>query len=199
MKDEVKIRMATEKDAAKLLEIYAYYVENTAITFEWDVPSISEFADRIKNTLQKYPYYVATVTKNDKEKIIGYAYASAFKTRAAYDWAVETWIYIDKDCRRSGTGKLLLEKLESTLQKQNITNVNACIAYTGYTDTNLTNDSMFFHEKMGYVLAATFHQCGYKFNKWYDLIWMEKMIGEHTNNQKPFIPFSELKKYQADF
>ena len=74
MKDEVKIRMATEKDAAKLLEIYAYYVENTAITFEWDVPSISEFADRIKNTLQKYPYYVATVTKNDKEKIIGYAY-----------------------------------------------------------------------------------------------------------------------------
>ena len=146
MKDEVKIRMATEKDAAKLLEIYAYYVENTAITFEWDVPSISEFADRIKNTLQKYPYYVATVTKNDKEKIIGYAYASAFKTRAAYDWAVETSIYIDKDCRRSGTGKLLLEKLESTLQKQNITNVNACIAYTGYTDTNLTNDSMFFHE-----------------------------------------------------
>ena len=91
IKDEVKIRTATENDAEALLEIYEPYVRETAITFEYEVPSAEEFRSRIRNTLLKYPYLVV---EQDGE-IIGYAYAGPFHDRPAYDWAVETSIYVD--------------------------------------------------------------------------------------------------------
>lgn len=109
--------------------------------------------------------------------IIGYAYVSIFHERKAYDWAVETSIYVDKDYKRSGCGKLLYQALEKILKKQHISNLYACIAYTEHEDEHLTNDSMHFHEHLGYELVGTFKKCGYKFNRWYDMIWMEKMIG----------------------
>ena len=84
------IRTATANDAEAILNIYAYYVENTAITFEYDVPTLEEFTQRIENTLKKYPYLVA---EKDGE-ILGYAYAGVFKDRAAYDWSAETTIYL---------------------------------------------------------------------------------------------------------
>ena len=91
--DEIKIRTATPEDAEALAAIYAPYVENTSITFEYTVPSVKEFAERIRHTLARYPYLVA-----EKSGIpIGYAYASAFKGRAAYNWSVETSIYISQD------------------------------------------------------------------------------------------------------
>ena len=105
---ELKIRIASAKDAAALLEIYAPYVKNTAITFEYEVPSLQEFERRIENILKKYPYLVAETDG----KIVGYAYVSAFKERAAYDWAVETSIYIDKKLKRMGIGKKLYSVLE---------------------------------------------------------------------------------------
>ena len=118
------IRIATEADAAALLQIYAPYVENTAITFEYEVPTEQEFAKRIKHTLEKYPYIVALEDK----KIVGYAYAGPFKERAAYDWDVETSIYVDMEYKRNGIGRLLYEKLEQLLCEQRILNVNACLA-----------------------------------------------------------------------
>lgn len=189
-KKNITIRTATITDAAELLEIYSYYVQNTAITFEWDVPSVQEFSNRIENTLKKYPYIVAEITRNNEKKIIGYAYAGSFKTRAAYDWAVETSIYVDKDYRNLGAGKLLLTSLEKLLQKQNILNVNACIAFAQQENEFLTNDSYRFHKKMGYSLVGTFHQCGYKFDKWFDMIWMEKIIGKHIRNQPKILDFN---------
>lgn len=189
-KKNITIRTATITDAAELLEIYSYYVQNTAITFEWDVPSVQEFSNRIENTLKKYPYIVAEIIRNNEKKIIGYAYAGSFKTRAAYDWAVETSIYVDKDYRNLGAGKLLLTSLEKLLQKQNILNVNACIAFTEEENEYLTNDSYKFHQKMGYSLVGTFHQCGYKFDKWFDMIWMEKIIGKHIRNQPKILDFN---------
>jgi len=184
--EDIKIRVAAPDDADELLEIYSYYVENTSITFEWEVPSLSDFRGRIENTLKKYPYLVAI--KNGK--IIAYAYVSPFKTRAAYDWAVETSIYVHKDYKHCGIGRLILTRLESVLAKQNILNVNACIAYPPVEDEYLTKDSVRFHEKMGYKLVGEFHQCGYKFNRWYNMVWMEKMIGNHIENQPVIIPFS---------
>ena len=179
----MNIRIAKLEDAKDLVNIYKYYVKNTAITFEYDVPSIEEFTERIKNTLSKYPYLVAE--KNNK--IYGYAYASAFKTRPAYNWAVETSIYVNHEVSRNGVGTLLYKKLEEYLKLQNIINVNACIAYPN-------EKSEEFHKKFGYKKVGHFTKCGYKLGKWHDMIWMEKFIGAHEISPQNIIPFSELNK-----
>lgn len=176
----MKIEKVIETDAKELLEIYAPYVRNTAISFEYEVPSIEEFTERIRNISSKYPYIKAV---DDKGEILGYAYAGAFKGRAAYNWSVETTVYVKEGNRKTGVGRALYETLEETLKKMGVLNLNACIAFTETEDENLTNGSMHFHEKMGYSYVGTFHKCGYKFNKWYDMIWMEKMIGNHEKNQ----------------
>ena len=185
---DLSIRIAAVKDAEALLAIYRPYVENTAITFEYEVPSAGEFRGRIENTLKKYPYLVA----EQDGRIVGYAYASAFKTRAAYDWSVELSVYVDMNCKRSGIGSALYAKLEEILARQNICNVNACIAYPKVEDETLTMDSILFHEKMGYTQVGMFHDSGYKFKRWYHMIWMEKMIGEHIEEQPSIILFPNL-------
>ena len=188
---EIEIRTASVSDAAKLLEIYRPYVEKTAISFEYEVPTVEEFALRIDNTLKKYPYIVAL----RDGKILGYAYASEFKGRAAYDWAVETSIYIAEDAKGMGTGKKLYQSLEKSLVLQNILNMNACIACTDNEDEHLTNGSIAFHEKMGFLTVGRFHAVGYKFGKWYDMIWMEKHIGDHNENPRTVKKFGEIKDF----
>ncbi len=188
MQTDLTIRMATTSDAQELLNIYIPYITDTAITFEYDVPSVNEFADRITQIQKKFPYLVAIV----EGKIIGYAYASAFKTRAAYDWAVETTIYLSPESQGIGYGKKLYYALEDLLKKQHILNLNACIAYTTTEDAHLTNASTLFHERLGYKKVAHFTKCGYKFGTWYDMIWMEKMLGEHPAQPEPVLPITQL-------
>lgn len=178
---KIKICIAKCEDAKRLLEIYTPYVLNTAITFEYVVPSIEEFKLRINNILNRYPYLVAKVD----DKIVGYAYTSSFKNRAAYDWAVETSIYIDSVYRNLGIGRILYNELEKISKKQSVLNMNACIAIPD-------EGSVAFHQRMGYRQVAHFHQCGYKLNRWYDMIWMEKMLGKHNLEPELFIPFSKL-------
>lgn len=179
----MKLRIATIEDAKELVSIYKYYVDNTAITFEYEVPSIEEFGIRIKNTLEKYPYIIA-----EEEGIIyGYAYASEFKGRKAYEWAVETTIYVKHDSDNKGIGTDLYNELERYLKLQNIINLNACISYPN-------EKSETFHEKFGYKKAAHFTKCGFKFGKWHDMIWMEKFIGKHISKPEDVIPFSKLEK-----
>ena len=177
----ITIRMANPADAQALLNIYAPYVINTAITFEYDVPSVEEFASRIAHTLEKYPYLIAEEGGN----ILGYAYASPFHDRSAYDWAVETSIYVDQNIKHRGIGRKLHDALESTLREQGILNMNACIAYPPEEDEHLDKNSVEFHAHMGYRLVGEFYKCGYKFNRWYNMVWMEKLIGEHLSDQKP--------------
>lgn len=181
MEEDLIIRMAAAPDAPKLLEIYAPYVRETAITFEYTVPTVQEFESRIAKILTRYPYLVA----EQKGEVIGYAYVSSFKERAAYDWAVETTIYIKQNQRGSGVGKRLYFSLEEIVKKQNIINMNACIAYPN-------PDSIAFHEHLGYKTVAHFTKCGYKLNRWYDMIWMEKILEEHPVKPKEFIPVSKL-------
>lgn len=180
-KQSVQIREVSVADAKRLLEIYKPYVEDTAITFEYEVPSVEEFAERIKNTQERYPYLVAQIG----DEIVGYAYAGPFKERAAYDWSVETSIYVDRERRKEGIGKALYEALEKALQNCNILNVNACIAYTQEEDAHLDNNSVEFHQHFGYKIVGHFHQCGYKFHHWYDMVWMEKYLGEHLEDPLP--------------
>jgi phosphinothricin acetyltransferase len=175
------IRTATANDAEELLTIYAYYVENTAITFEYDVPTLEEFTQRIENTLKKYPYLVA---EKDGE-ILGYAYAGVFKDRAAYDWSAETTIYLKQDAVKGGLGRMLYEALEKELQKIGVLNLYASIAYPIVEDEYLTTNSADFHAHLGYEKIGEFHKCGYKFGNWYHMIWMEKFIGEHVEKPVP--------------
>lgn len=188
MCDPIQIRMAAPSDAQALLEIYAPYVTDTAITFEYDIPSVEAFSQRISDTLQRYPYIVAL----EQGRIVGYAYASAFKARAAYGWAVETTVYLRRDCRGRGVGKQLYLALEQILERQNILNLNACIAYTSGEDAHLDNASVAFHERLGYVKVAHFTKCGYKFGRWYDMIWMEKLPGPHPAQPRPVLPISAI-------
>ena len=185
----VNIRIASVRDAAALLAIYKPYVENTAVTFEYEVPSLADFSARIQYALERYPYLVAEA----RGELLGYAYAGPFKSRAAYDWAVETSIYIRQDRKRMGAGSRLYAALETALAAQGILNLNACIAYPEVPDEHLTRDSVAFHERLGYVHAGRFRRCGYKFYRWYDMVWMEKHIGVHERLQPPVRPFPDIR------
>ena len=182
------IRIVKLSDIPQILRIYSYYVLHTAITFEYEVPSEKEFENRIQNILKRYPYLVY----EENNTIKGYAYASVFKGRKAYDWSVETTIYVDPDCKGKGIGKKLYIELEKYLKKQNILNVNACISYIEKEDEYLNLNSVHFHEHMGYSMVGQFHQCGYKFDRWYSMVWMEKFLGNHKIPVQEVIPFLEV-------
>ena len=185
---DLTIRMAAPTDAEALLAIYAPYVQNTAITYEYDVPSPEEFAARIAKTLKSYPYLVA----EHQGEVVGYAYAGRLHERKAYDWAVETSIYVRQDLRGMQLGRRLYDALEALLKRQNVISVNACIAYPEVEDEYLTRNSVRFHERMGYKLIGHFHRCAYKFGRWYDMVWMEKALGDFPDTPDPFIPLPKL-------
>lgn len=186
---EYAVRLARPDDAAALLDIYAPYVRETAVTFEYDVPSQEEFRRRIEAVEKMYPYLVA----ERDGRIAGYAYASPFKERAAYDWAVETSIYLRMDERHHGLGWMLYGKLEAVLRLQGVVNINACITLSPEGDSRVSGDSPAFHRTHGYTPAGHFHSCGYKFGRWYDIIWMEKTVGPHRPDMKPVKPLSEVR------
>lgn len=184
----ITIRPVSPADSQALLDIYRPYVEHTAITFEYEVPTAEEFARRIRRTLKRYPYLAAEKDGH----FLGYAYAGPFHERAAYDWCAEVSIYIRTDVRGTGIGKKLYEALEHALAAQNILNLYACIAWPDKEDEYLTRNSADFHRHLGYEPAGMFKNCGYKFGRWYSMIWMEKQLGTHSGHAEPIIPFQEL-------
>lgn len=183
--DNITVRNAEIGDAERILSIYAYYVKNTAISFEYDVPTLLEFQDRMKNTMKKYPYLVV-----EKDGVIqGYAYAHPFVGRAAYDWSCELTIYLDHTSQKCGLGRKLYDALEKKLREMGILNLYACIGYPDIEDEYLNKNSAEFHAHMGFSMAGEFKMCGYKFGRWYDMIWMEKIIGEHLSGQPSVQPY----------
>ena len=169
------IRSASIDDAARILGIYAYYVESTAISFELEAPSPDAFAERIAGTLEKYPYIVL----EEDGEVRGFAYAGPFKGRAAYDRSCETSIYVERSARGQGFGRALYEELERRLKEMGILNLYACVASPIEEDEYLTRDSEHFHARLGFEKVGTFHRCACKFGRWYNMIWMEKIIGRH--------------------
>ncbi len=172
MSDNMVIRDVCIEDASRLVEIYSYYVEDTAVSFEYHTPSVAEFENRIKNIHKNFPYLVCEIDG----KVVGYVYANAYSSREAYDWTVTTSIYLDKEYRRMGIGSALYERLEERLKEQGIVNLLAAIAYIDNEDEHLTNDSVLFHGKSGYTEVAHMIKVGKKFDRWYDIIWMQKVI-----------------------
>lgn len=208
---EISFRTAAPADAEALLRIYAPYVRETAISFEYEVPTTEEFRGRIEHTLRTYPYIVAVeqeaadvsdgsdagkaVPSAQRGRILGYAYVGRLHDRAAYDWSVETSIYVDRSLRHHGLGRQLYARLEALLRAMRIVNVNACIAYPATAeDPYLDTNSPDFHAHLGYQMVGRFHRCAYKFDRWYDMIWMEKRITALPEKPLPMIPFPALAK-----
>ncbi|MFI3208277.1 MAG: N-acetyltransferase family protein [Eubacteriales bacterium] len=179
---EYVVRVAEEKDMERLTEIYAHYVENTHVSFEYVPPSVEEFTGRYVEIIKKFPYLVAEYAG----EIVGYAYANTFKVRKAYEWCVETTVYLDRNFQGKGAGTALYDVLEGYLKEQNILNLYACISYPYPL-------SIDFHEKRGYKQIAYLEECGYKFGIWHDMVWLEKIIGKHTLGVKPIVPFAEYR------
>lgn len=159
------VRFATVQDVPRILEIYAPYVENTAISFEYTVPTIEEFTQRFLKITAQFPWLVW----EENGKVLGYAYGSLPFERAAYQWCAEASIYLCQSACGKGIGKKLYGELERLLGLQGYRKVYAII-------TTANEGSIAFHQAVGYRYTATMPDCGYKFGKWYGTIWMEKEL-----------------------
>ncbi|USF25876.1 Phosphinothricin N-acetyltransferase [Firmicutes bacterium ASF500] len=184
--DGIQIRTASVEDAAELLELYSHYVRRTAISFEWEIPTLEEFQGRVRRTLEQYPYLIA----HQGGKLLGYAYAGPFVGRAAYGWSAELTIYLAPESAKRGIGRALYEALERALAEMGVCNLYACVGVPAEEeDEYLTFNSAQFHAHMGFVQCGEFHRCGCKFGRWYSMVWMEKLIGPHSPGQSPVRPF----------
>ena len=176
-----KVRDARLQDAGRILEIYAHYVKNTAVTFECGVPAPANFRARMERTMARYPYLVA----EEGDTVQGFAYAGPLSARKAYDWSCETTVYLHPDARGRGWGRRLYEELGERLREMGVTNLYACVARPESPDEYLDERSLGFHAHMGFERVGEFHACGHKFGRWYNVVWMEKVIGRHVECQPP--------------
>lgn len=161
----IHVKSAIVEDAEDILAIYRPYVLNTAISFEIEVPSIKEMAQRIINYSNKYPFLVATIS----DKIVGYAYSNAFSPRKAYEYSCEVSVYIDESFRGLGVGSLLYQQMEEELKTRGIVQLISCI-------TASNKNSVSFFEHRAFTKAGQIPNIGYKFGQWHDVIWMMKTI-----------------------
>lgn len=188
MNRDIQIRVARESDAAALRDIYAPYVERTAVSFEYEAPDVATFLERIRRVQERYPYLVA----ESDGALLGYAYAGSFHTREAYSWSAEASIYLRMDCRRMGIGSALYRALEAALRAMGVRRLYASIAVPDEPDEHLTLDSVRFHTAMSYHTVGEFHHCGWKFGRWYSTVWMEKVLASDDSAPSPLKSFREL-------
>ncbi len=177
------IRLAKPSDAEAILAIYAPYIRDTSFTFETEVPSASSFAERISSYLENWPWLVCEING----VVAGYAYGARHRERTAYQWCVESSIYIHDDFQRAGIAKALYTALIEILKKQGFRNVYAVI--------NLPNDkSVRFHENCGFTYFATYEKVGYKLGKWKNVGWWQLVINEYIDEPPAPVKFAELDK-----
>ena len=177
------IRVAVEADVPAILAVYAPYILTTTYTFEYDVPTLSDFLERFRGITQQFPWLVW----EEGGEILGYAYASPPYTRAAYRWCAEPSVYLRPEARGRGIAKALYDALEKILTVQGYQ-----VLYALITEENLA--SRRFHEKMGYRFSVLFPDCGFKFGRWLGLIWMEKRLKPVEIPSKSPTPWSEFVK-----
>lgn len=157
------MRLASGADAPRILEIYAPIVRETTISFEYEVPDADEMRQRIRGKLEHgYPWLVM---END-QMLLGYAYAGRWRDRAAYDWTVETTVYVNAAARRGGVGRALYGTLFNLLRAQGFVQ-----AVAGVTLPN--EGSVGLHEAVGFISTGVTHHAGYKFGQWWDVGFFE--------------------------
>lgn len=163
------IRQATINDSKAILDIYSYYIESTAASFETETPSLIDFSNRIGSIINEYPFLVYILN----DKIVGYAYASKHKERAAYRYDIDVSIYLQNSFQCQGIGTALYKNLFEILQNKEYYN-----AYAGITLPN--EKSVALHNKFGFKEIGIHHNTGYKLNKWHDVIWLEKQLKDYS-------------------
>ena len=156
-----------EQDAAAVAAIYAPYVEETAISFEETPPAAVEMAARIEKARSRWQWLVA----EQDGVVVGYAYGSQHRERAAYRWSVEVSAYVDRHCHRQGIGRALYGALLPELADKGF-----CTAFAGMTLPN--ESSARLHEAMGFLPIGTFRSIGWKFGRWHDVAWCQRTLRE---------------------
>jgi|SRR5688572_8119247 len=159
------IRMATADDAAAIAEIYRPIVESTAISFETVAPDAGEMRQRIQEVLHAHPWLVC----EHEGAVAGYAYASKHRARAAYQWSVDTSVYVDESFRRRGIGHGLYLSLFAVLAAQGYANAFAGITLPG-------RPSVALHERVGFTAVGVYRRAGYKSGAWHDVGWWQRQL-----------------------
>ncbi|MFB6164323.1 MAG: N-acetyltransferase family protein [Haloarculaceae archaeon] len=182
-----QVRLATPADAAAVREIYAPYVESTAITFAVDPPSTAELADRIETTLEQYPWLVCETESGD---VLGYAAAGPFRSRQAYDWTVELSVYVAEAAHGAGIGTALYESLLAVLEMQGYRNAVAVV-------TLPNPESVRLHERAGFEPVGTVPAVGYKQGEWHDTQWWYRQLADHAAEPDPPRPLPAVQGTSA--
>ena len=177
------IRPATALDVPSMLDIYAPYVRETTITFEYEVPAPDAFQARFAGITGKFPWLVW----EERGRILGYAYASAPFERAAYAWCAEPSIYLRSDARGRGIGKRLYAALEAILLE-----LGYVVSYAIITGENAP--SLAFHYALGYRKCGELVNSGQKFGRWLDVYWLEKRLNSVETPRNSPIPWKEFSK-----
>ena len=179
----MSIRLARAADLPQILAIYAPYVTNTSYSLEYTVPTLEEFTQRFQQITQQFPWLVW----EEDGRVLGYAYSSLPFHRAGYHWDGEVSIYLHPDAHRKGIGRKLYTVLEEIMRQQGYQTLYAII-------TAANENSVAFHQALGYYQTARFPHCGYKFNTWHDVLWLEKPLQSVTSPSTFPCPALEIVK-----
>lgn len=177
----ITLRFASPEDAPALLEIYRPYVEHTTISFETELPTVKVFEERIRSFSRAFPYLVAQT----EDEILGYAYAHPFHERAAYNWAVESSIYVKEAARGNHVGQQLYQALLGLLEAQGVQNVCAVV-------TIPNEPSLAFHRHMGFHTGGILPNFGYKHNRWHSVAYLYRSLGTMADDPKPVVSVHQL-------
>lgn len=180
------IRLARVEDAPAILEIYAPYVTDTVISFEYEVPTGEEFTQRVRDISALHPYLVW----EEKGRLLGYAYAHPYAARPAYQWGAELTVYLRPEARRRGIGTKLYGAMLDLLRLQGVRTVYGCI-------TAENEASVAMHRALGFREGGLFRNAGYKQGRWLDVLWLEKEISVY-DEPKPLLPFPQVEKSKVD-
>lgn len=183
----ISIRMATVEDAEDILKIYNPYVLNSVITFEYEEVSVEEFQGRISNVLSTYPWLVCLIDN----KIVGYAYCSPHRVRAAYSWDCECTVYLDPDYHRRGIGHGLYEALFRIIKLQGYYNVYSLICVPN-------EGSVALHKKLGFTEVGYYTNTAYKFGQWRHLSVMDKRLQDKFDKPASVKSIHQIDKNLID-
>jgi phosphinothricin acetyltransferase len=171
------IRAIESQDVQACLEIYSPFITHSAVSFELDVPTLSEFQQRVSQITRKYPWLVAI----ENNEVLGYAYASNYRDRLAYQWNVEVSVYVHADQKQKKIGQTLYTELLRLLQLQGFCKAFAVIAIPNEA-------SVKFHAHMGFKEFALYEKVGFKVGKWHDVLWMQYELNATANPIAPLAP-----------